>query len=75
MHTGFNDVQDTPGGKLHVFMSALPRAGVGSLQRRTTEGLAAAEKPLTIMAPEGKFYSRLADDAADHQVDNFLKEI
>lgn len=52
---------------MHVFLAALPKAGAGALHFRRAEGGGGAE-PLSIMAPDGKFYTKLATEAADHQV-------
>ena len=59
--------QDTSGGKVQVFMAALPRAGVGALRQRSAGSVAAGDQPLAVMAPDGKFYTNLAADAAEHQ--------
>ncbi len=61
-------VQETSGGKVQVFMAALPRAGVGALRQRSAGSVAAGDQPLAVMAPNGKFYTKLAADAAEHQV-------
>ena len=50
-----------------MFVAALPKAGAGALRFRRAEGGGGAE-PLAIMAPDGKFYTKLATEAADHQV-------
>ncbi|KAK9809653.1 hypothetical protein WJX73_000552 [Symbiochloris irregularis] len=55
------------GGKLHVFMTTLPKAGIHALQMR--EGNVAAEgKDAKVMLPASKDYSALATQAADAQV-------
>lgn len=51
-----------------MFMAALPKVGVGALHKRSADGVAAGDQPLTIMMPDGKFYTKLAADAAEHQV-------
>lgn len=51
-------------------MAALPKVGAGALRFRRAEGGGGAE-PLSIMAPDGKFYTQLAVEAADHQVNHF----
>lgn len=66
--------QEAGGGKLHVFVAALSKAGAGALRFRRAEGGGGAE-PLAIMAPDGKFYTKLAVEAADHQVGTRLISI
>lgn len=61
-------LEGTPGGKLHVFMGALPRVGLGSLEARSPHGVAAVEEPLAVMAPQGKFFTDLGKHAADNQI-------
>ena len=48
-------------------MASLPKGGCGTLRPRAAEGAGGTE-PLTIMAPNGPFYKKLASDAAEHQV-------
>lgn len=60
--------QGATGGKLHVFMSSLPRNGAHALRQREAPMGSSAKDALAIMAPALPDYKALAVTAADAQV-------
>lgn len=61
-------LQASGGGKLHVFMSSLPKVGSKALNVREQHGTVNGTQPLTVMQPCSKEYRELAEDAASNAV-------
>lgn len=60
--------QESNGGKLHVFMSSLPKIGSKALSMREQNGLVNGTQPLTVMEPASKEFRELGEDAAQNMV-------
>lgn len=56
------------GGKLHVFMSSLPRLGLHALTPRQAAAPTDTQQKQTALMPQHKGYQQMAEDAAEHQV-------
>lgn len=56
------------GGKLHVFLSSLPKVGTKALVVRDAGGRANEKEPLKVMEPASTEYRKLAETAAEAQV-------
>lgn len=60
------------GGKLHVFLSSLPKVGSKNLVMREHHGPVNGSQPLSIMTPATKEYRELAEHAANNMVSTGL---
>ena len=60
--------QEGWGGKLHVFMSSLPRLGLHALTPRQAAAPTDTQQKQTALMPQHKGYQQMAEDAAEHQV-------
>lgn len=58
-------VQGGVGGKLHVFLSSLPKVGSKALSVRDMGSKASDKEPLKNMAPASTDYRRMAESAAE----------
>ena len=58
-------MQGVVGGKLHVFLSSLPKVGSKALSVRDLGSKASDKEPLKNMAPASVDYRRMAESAAE----------
>lgn len=56
------------GGKLHVFMSSLPKLGLHGLTPRQAGPATDNQQKQMVLLPAHKGYQQMAEDAAEHQV-------
>ncbi|KAL0036794.1 hypothetical protein WJX79_010207 [Trebouxia sp. C0005] len=56
------------GGKLHVFMSSLPKLGLHGLTPRHAGPATDNQQKQMVLLPAHKGYQQMAEDAAEHQV-------
>ena len=66
--TSCEGVQEGFGGKLHVFMSSLPKLGLHALTPRQASPASDNQQKQTGLLPQHKGYQEMAEDAAEHQV-------
>jgi len=65
-------LQEGLGGKLHVFMSSLPKLGLHGLTPRQAGPATDNQQKQTILLPAHKGYQQMAEDAAEHQVQQLV---
>jgi hypothetical protein len=63
-----SDLQEGLGGKLHVFMSTLPKLGLHGLTPRQAGPATDNQQKQMVLLPAHKGYQQMAEDAAEHQV-------
>ena len=56
------------GGKLHLFVSSLPKLGVHGLTPRQAAPSNNSQQKQTVLQPAHKGFQTMAEDAAEHQV-------
>lgn len=61
-------MQDGVGGKLHLFVSSLPKLGVHGLAPRQAAPSNNSQQKQTVLQPAHKGFQAMAEDAAEHQV-------
>lgn len=61
-------LQEGVGGKLHVFMSSLPKLGLHALTPRQATAPSDNQQKQTALLPQHKGYRQMAENAAEHQV-------
>lgn len=61
-------LQDGSGGKLHVFISTLPKLGLHALTPRQGSASNNSQQKQTALQPAHKGFQTMAEDAAEHQV-------
>jgi len=66
------DLQEGLGGKLHVFMSSLPKLGLHGLTPRQAAPATDNQQKQMVLLPAHKGYQQMAEDAAEHQVQQQL---
>ena len=67
-----SDLQEGLGGKLHVFMSTLPKLGLHGLTPRQAGPATDNQQKQMVLLPAHKGYQQMAEDAAEHQVQQQL---
>ena len=60
--------QDGSGGKLHVFISSLPKLGLHGLTPRQGSAPNNSQQKQSVLQPAHKGFQTMAEDAAEHQV-------
>lgn len=61
-------LQEGAGGKLHVFMSSLPKLGLHALTPRPANPATDNQQKQMSLLPAHKGFQHMAEDAAEHQV-------
>lgn len=68
-------MQGGTGGKLHVFLSCLPKVGSKSLTVRDTGSKVSDKEPLKSMTAASVDYRRMAESAAESMVKSLLRPL
>ena len=68
-------MQGGVGGKLHVFLSSLPKVGSKALDVRDLGSKTSDKEPLKNMAPASIDYRRIAESAAESMVSFLLMSV
>lgn len=61
-------MQEGVGGKLHLFVSSLPKLGVHGLTPRQAGPSSNSQQKQTVLQAAHKGFQTMAEDAAEHQV-------
>lgn len=64
-------LQDGVGGKLHLFVSSLPKLGLHGLTPRQGSPSNNSQQKQSVLQPAHKGFQTMAEDAAEHQVCSF----
>jgi len=70
-----SDLQEGLGGKLHVFMSTLPKLGLHGLTPRQAGPATDNQQKQMVLLPAHKGYQQMAEDAAEHQVQQLVQNM
>lgn len=66
------DALKSHGGRAVIFHTTLPNVGIGLLRNRDSSSTSAADKPNTLLLPQGDFYTKLGKQAASFGVSYVL---